>query len=64
MIIALSGDARAAGAEAQGAKSPKERLLVTLQDFNRTGFIILFLIRGILTKRYIPYPEIIIINER
>jgi hypothetical protein len=39
MIIALLGDARAAGVEAQCAKSPKERLLVSLQDFNRTDFL-------------------------
>jgi hypothetical protein len=32
------GDARAAGAEAQCAKSPKERLRVSLQDFKRTVF--------------------------
>jgi hypothetical protein len=31
MIIALLGDARAAGAEARGAKSPKERLIVSLR---------------------------------
>jgi hypothetical protein len=35
MIIALLGDARAAGAEAQCAQSPKERLRVSLQDFYR-----------------------------
>jgi hypothetical protein len=35
MIIALLGDARAAGAEARCAKNPQERLLLSLQDFNR-----------------------------
>jgi len=35
MIIALLGDARAAGAEAQCAKSPQERLIVSLQNFYR-----------------------------
>ncbi|MCX5844596.1 MAG: hypothetical protein NT022_12785 [Deltaproteobacteria bacterium] len=35
MIIALLVDARAAGAEAQCAKSPQERLRVSLQDFYR-----------------------------
>jgi hypothetical protein len=33
MIIALLEDGQAAGAEAQCAKSPQERLLVSLQDF-------------------------------
>jgi hypothetical protein len=35
MIIALLGDARAAGVEARCAKCPQERLLLSLQDFNR-----------------------------
>jgi hypothetical protein len=35
MIIAILGDGRAAGAEVQCAKSPQERLLVSLQDFYR-----------------------------
>jgi hypothetical protein len=52
------------GLKAQCAKSPKEQLLVSLVDFYRARFIILFLIRGILTERYIPYPAIIIINKR
>jgi hypothetical protein len=42
MIIAIWGMPEAAGEEAQCAKSPKERLLVSLQDFNRASFFYLF----------------------
>jgi hypothetical protein len=34
-VIAIGGDARAAGAEARCAKSSQERLLVSLKDFYR-----------------------------
>jgi hypothetical protein len=42
MIIAILGDARAAGAEARCAKNPQERLLVSLQDFNRAPITAIF----------------------
>jgi hypothetical protein len=39
MIIAIMGYARATGAEAQGKKSPQERLPDSLQDFYRAEII-------------------------